>query len=162
MAFIIGISQGMQPIVSFNTGAGKHDRVKKAYLLSCGAGLVISVLAFLLFFFAPPQIIGIFGDGSESYYEFAIKYFKIFLFFTFVNFIQPITSNFYTAIGKPVGGIILSLTRQILCLLPLIIIFPIYVGIDGIMYAGPIADLMAAVACVIMVAFQFRRKEYHN
>lgn len=162
MAFIIGISQGMQPIVSFNTGAGKHDRVKKAYLLSCGAGLVISVLAFLLFFFAPRQIIGIFGDGSESYYEFAIKYFKIFLFFTFVNFIQPITSNFYTAIGKPVGGIILSLTRQILCLLPLIIIFPIYVGIDGIMYAGPIADLMAAVACVIMVAFQFRIKEYHN
>jgi len=162
MAFIIGISQGRQPIVSFNAGAGKHDRVKKTYLFSCGAGLVISVITFLLFFFAPRQIIGIFGNGSESYYQFAVKYFKIFMFFTFLNFIQPITSNFYTAIGKPVGGIVLSLTRQILFLLPLIVIFPYFMGIDGIMYAGPIADLLAAVVCVVMVWFEFRRSEYHK
>lgn len=162
MSFIIGLSQGLQPIVSFNYGAGNYKRVKKAYVLASIYGFAISILAFLLFQFAPRQIISIFGNGSEVYYEFAIKYFKIFLFFTFMNFIQPITSNFYTAIGKPVGGIVLSLTRQILFLLPLLVIFPIFIGIDGIMYSGPIADFLAALVCVIMVLRELRRKEYHQ
>lgn len=162
MSFIIGISQGLQPIVSFNYGAGQHKRVKEAYLRACGYGFVVSILAFALFFFAPRQIIGIFGNGSDMYYEFAIKYFKIFLFFTSLNFIQPITSNFYTAIGKPVGGIVLSLTRQIIFLLPLLILLPIFVGIDGIMYSGPVADLLAAMVCILMIAIELKRKEYHQ
>lgn len=160
MAFIIGISQGLQPIVSFNYGSGKYKRVKKAYFLAGAYGLFISVIAFLMFQFTPRQIISIFGNGSEMYYEFATKYFKIFLLFTLVNFIQPMTSNFYTAIGKPVGGIFLSLTRQIIFLLPLLIIFPRFIGIDGIMYAGPIADLIAAIVCIVMVMLEFKRKEY--
>ncbi len=160
ISFIIGISQGLQPIVSYNYGSGKYHRVKKAYLLASGCGLVISVIAFSLFQFAPRQIIGVFGNGSEAYYEFSIKYFKVFLFFTTLNFIQPITSNFYTAIGKPVAGVFLSLTRQIIFLLPLLLILPMLIGIDGIMYAGPIADFVAAVVCLIMIALEMRRKEY--
>lgn len=160
MSFIIGLSQGLQPIVSYNYGAGNYKRVKKTYLSACTLGFGISIIAFILFFFAPRQIIGIFGNGSDMYYEFAIQYFKVFLFFTFLNFLQPITSNFYTAIGKPVGGIFLSLTRQIIFLLPFLLILPLIMGMDGIMYAGPIADLMAATASVIMVIIQFRRKEY--
>lgn len=162
MSFIIGLSQGLQPIVSFNYGAGNYKRVKKAYVLASIYGFAISILSFLLFQFAPRQIIGIFGNGSEAYYEFAIKYFRIFLFFTFINFIQPISSNFYTAIGKPVGGIVLSLTRQILFLLPLLIILPIFIGMDGIMYSGPIADFLAALVCVIMVFLELKRKEYRQ
>lgn len=161
MSFIIGISQGLQPIVSFNYGCGQHKRAKKAYMLACSYGFAISFIAFCLFQFAPRSIISIFGNGSEAYYEFAIKYFRIFLFFTFVNFIQPITSNFYTAVGKPIGGIFLSLTRQIIFLLPLLLILPLFVGIDGIMYAGPIADVMAALACFIMICREFKKKEYH-
>ena len=67
------------------------------------------------------------------------------------------TATFFTAIGKPVKGIFLSLTRQILFLLPLIVIFPIFLGIDGIMYAGPIADLAAGVAAVGMIAYEMRQ-----
>lgn len=160
MSFIIGISQGLQPIVSFNYGSEQYKRVKRAYLLAATYGLGISTLAFLLFQGAPRQIISIFGNGSNQYYEFATKYFKVFLFFTIINFIQPITSNFYTAIGKPIGGIFLSLTRQIIFLLPLIVIIPRFIGIDGIMYAGPIADLMAAVVCLIMVVREFTKKKY--
>lgn len=160
MSFIIGLSQGLQPIVSYNYGSGKHDRVKKAYLLACAYGMGISIIAFSLFQFAPRQIISIFGNGSEAYYEFAIKYFKVFLFFTMINFIQPITSNFYTAIGKPVAGIFLSLTRQIIFLLPLLIILPMFIGIDGIMYSGPIADFIAGLVCIIMIAIEMKRKEY--
>ena len=90
------------------------------------------------------------------YFEFAASYFRVFLFFTFLNFIQPITSNFFTAIGKPLKGILLSLTRQIIFLLPLIIIFPLFIGIDGIMYAGPVADFMAALTGIVLVYFELK------
>lgn len=69
------------------------------------------------------------------------------MFLTIVNGIQPVTSNFFNSIGKSQLGVFMSLTRQILFLLPLIIIFPIFMGIDGVMYAGPIADAAAAIVC---------------
>ena len=95
MSFVIGLSQGLQPIASFNYGAGKKGRVKEAYIKAISIGAVLAVIAFLMFQFFPRQIISIFGDGSELYYQFAIRYFHVFLFFTFVNFMQPITSNFF-------------------------------------------------------------------
>lgn len=156
MSFVIGLSQGLQPIASFNYGAGKKGRVKEAYMKAISIGAVLAVIAFLMFQFFPRQIISIFGDGSELYYQFAIRYFHVFLFFTFVNFMQPITSNFFTAIGKPKVGSFLALTRQILFLLPLILLFPLFLGIDGIMYAGPVADCLAAVVCFIMVYRELR------
>lgn len=160
MSFIIGISQGLQPIVSFNYGAAQYNRVKSAYRNAIACSFVLALTAFLLFQFAPRQIISIFGNGSEEYYRFAENYFHIFLFFTFLNFLQPITSNFFTAIGKPKRGIFLSLTRQILFLLPLILIIPLFAGIDGIMYAGPIADFMAAAVSAGMVTRELKQKEY--
>ena len=156
MSFVIGLSQGLQPIASFNYGAGKKGRVKEAYIKAISIGAVLAVIAFLMFQFFPRQIISIFGDGSELYYQFAIRYFHVFLFFTFVNFMQPITSNFFTAIGKPKVGSFLALTRQILFLLPLILLFPLFLGIDGIMYAGPVADCLVAVVCFIMVYRELR------
>lgn len=160
MSFIIGISQGLQPIVSFNYGARKYQRVKVAYRQAIISGFILAIAAFLLFQIAPRQIISIFGNGTEEYYQFAINYFHIFLFFTFVNFLQPITSNFFTAIGKPKVGVFLSLTRQIIFLLPLLVVFPLIFGIDGIMYAGPSADFLAAVVTGAMAVRELKRKEY--
>ena len=156
MSIVIGLSQGLQPIVSFNYGARKFDRVKKAYLTAISYGVIVSIIAFLVFQFLPRQIVSIFGSGSEAYYIFAVKYFRIFLLFTFLNCFQPISSNFFTAIGKPKKGIFLSLTRQILFLLPLIVILPLFIGIDGIMYSGPIADFIAGVVSIIMIYVEFR------
>lgn len=155
-SIVIGIAQGSQPIESFNYGAKKYDRVRKAYMLASIAGASISILSFMLFQIFPRQIMAMFGDGSESYYKFGISYFKIFLLFTGLNFLQPITATFFTSIGKPVKGIFLSLTRQILFLLPLIIILPLFLGIDGILYAGPISDFIAAVVAVIMAIAEFK------
>ena len=160
MSFIIGISQGLQPIVSFNYGARKYQRVKVAYRQAIISGFILAIAAFLLFQIAPRQIISIFGNGTGEYYQFAINYFHIFLFFTFVNFLQPITSNFFTAIGKPKVGVFLSLTRQIIFLLPLLTAFPLIFGIDGIMYAGPSADFLAAVVTGAMAVRELKRKEY--
>ncbi|MDU4326533.1 MAG: MATE family efflux transporter [Clostridium celatum] len=156
MSIVIGLSQGLQPIVSFNYGAAKYDRVKKAYSTAISYGVIVSVIAFLTFQFMPRQIVSIFGSGSEAYYSFAVKYFRIFLLFTFINCFQPISSNFFTAIGKPKKGIFLSLTRQILFLLPLIIILPLFIGIDGIMYSGPIADFIAGAVSIAMIYIEFK------
>lgn len=156
-SIVIGLAQGLQPIAGYNYGARKYDRVKQAYGLTVRCALLISALAFVLFQVFPRQIIAIFGDGSEEYFLFAVRYFRIFLFATFLNGIQPVTSTFFTAIGKPVKGIFLSMTRQILFLLPLIVIFPLFLGIDGIMYAGPIADLAAGAAAIGMIAAEMRQ-----
>ena len=155
-SFVIGISQGLQPIVSFNFGAQKYDRVKDAYKKAVFAATAISIVAFLCFQFFPRQIIGIFGSGSEEYLHFAERYFRIFLFFTFLNGIQPVSSNFFTSIGAPKKGIFLSLTRQIIFLLPLLPIFPYLFGIDGVMYTAPIADLAAASVSIVMVVREFK------
>ena len=155
-SFVIGISQGLQPIVSFNFGAQKYDRVKDAYKKAVFAATTISIVAFLCFQLFPRQIIGIFGSGSEEYLHFAERYFRIFLFFTFLNGIQPVSSNFFTSIGAPKKGIFLSLTRQIIFLLPLLLIFPYLFGIDGVMYTAPIADLAAASVSIVMVVREFK------
>ncbi len=159
-SFIIGISQGLQPIISFNYGARKYVRVKRAYILSAAVGFAISFAAFVLFQTIPEQIIALFGKGSADYVDFAVSYFRVFLFFTFLNFIQPITSNCFTAIGKPVRGMFLSLTRQILFLLPLILVLPMILGLDGILYAGPVADGLAGIVSAVMITLEFRKKQY--
>lgn len=159
---VIGIAQGTQPIESFNYGARQYHRVRSAYRLAIKAGLVVAVISFALFQIFPKQILAMFGDGGEAYRRLGIQFFRIFLFFTFLNFMQPITATFFTSIGKAYKGMFLSLTRQILFLLPLIILFPLFWGIDGILYAAPVADFMAAVTAFVMVRKEFalmRREE---
>lgn len=155
----IGIAQGMQPISSFNYGAKQYGRVRRVLKLSLMSGSAICFCAFCMFQLLPRQIIGLFGDGSELYFAFAERYFRIYMFFTFVNNIQPLSSTFFTSIGMPGKGTFLSLTRQIIFLLPLIIVFPTFMGIDGIMYAGPIADFLAAVIAATMLLGQVKRME---
>ena len=145
MAFIIGTAQGCQPICGFNYGAKNYPRVKKTYLTAAAVVTAISTAAFLCFQIFPRQIVAIFGEGSEAYFHFAERYFRIYMMLVFLNGIQQLTANFFTSIGKAKMGILMSMTRQILFLLPLIVIFPRFFGIDGVMYAGPIADGVAAL-----------------
>lgn len=154
MAICIGISQGSQPIWGFNYGAGNYSRVRQTYRYSVTLCTVIATIFFICFQFFPHQIVSIFGNGSDLYFQFAERYLKIFMLMTFANGIQPMSSGFFTSIGKAKLGIVMSLTRQVIFLLPLIIIFPLFMGIDGVMYAGPIADTAAFVLAVI-----FARRE---
>ena len=159
MGFAIGVAQGCQPIVGFNYGARNYERVKKAFSKAAMIVLIISIAAFLCFELFRRQIVSAFGEGSEDYFEFAERYFRIFMLLTFANGMQPLISNFFTSIGKATRGILLSLTRQIIFLLPLILIFPIFWGIDGVMYAGPIADAAAAILAVALVIGELRNME---
>ena len=148
MSIGIGISQGCQPIFGFNYGAEKFDRVRETYKKAAWAAIISGIVSFACFQIFPRQIIALFGGGNEAYYRFAERYFRIFMFMTFINGIQPMSSGFFTSIGKARLGIVVSLTRQVLFLLPLILIFPLFMGIDGVMYAGPIADAAAAVVAI--------------
>ncbi len=162
MAFVIGISQGLQPIVSFNYGAKQYARVKKSFLLGLCSAATICIAAFICFQTFPRQIISIFGNGSDLYFQFAENFFRKFLFFIGLCFLQPISANFFTAIGKPKKGIFMSLTRQIIFLLPLLIFLPLFMGIDGVMYAGPVADLVATIVCAVLVIGELRHPEFKN
>jgi Na+-driven multidrug efflux pump len=84
------------------------------------------------------------------------RYFRIFLFMTFVNGIQPVTANFFSSIGKATRGLFISLTRQILFLLPLVLAFAHLWGIDGVMFAGPLADFAAASLAVLFIRRESR------
>lgn len=153
----IGIAQGLQPIISFNYGARKLDRVRETFLKAAAASTAVSIVAFLCFQLFPREIIGIFGSESEAYFQFAEKFFRIFLFCTFLNGLQPIAANFFTAIGKASRGVFLSLTRQIIFLLPLMIILPMFFGIEGVMFSAPIADFIAAAFAIIFSVKELRR-----
>ena len=155
-SIVIGLAQGTQPIESFNYGARQYDRVKKAYRLAVITGAGISVVAFIMFQIFPRQILSVFGKGSETYFTFGVRFFRIFLFFTWINCLQPITSTFFTSIGKPIKGVFLSLTRQILFFIPFLLILPLFFGIDGIIYTGPTADLLSAVVAIVMAGYEFK------
>lgn len=153
MAICIGISQGCQPIWGFNYGAGNFGRVKETYKKAAVISLAVGIIFFAAFQLFPRQIVSIFGSGSEEYFHFAERYFRIFMLMTFINGLQPMSSGFFTSIGKAKLGIVVSLTRQVIFLLPLIVLFPLFMGIDGVMFAGPIAD---AAAAAVAIAYAYR------
>ena len=155
---VIGLVQGGQPIFSFNYGAAKYNRVKEAYKIALTVGLVICAVAFFAFHAFPEQLIRMFGDGGGDalYFEFGRKFFRIFLFGIFLAPIQTISSTFFTAIGKPKKGMFLSLTRQIIFMIPLYLILPRFFGIMGILYSAPIADVAAFIAGLTMIILEFK------
>lgn len=152
LAFIIGISQGSQPIIGYNYGAGQYGRVRKTYKLAVTVNLAVSAVGFLLFQFFPKQIISLFGTGDALYFEFAVRFMRIFLFMVLVNGVQLLSSNFFAAIGKPVKGLLLSMTRQVIFLIPLLLILPVFLGLDGILYAGPAADSIAFLTTAVLIS----------
>lgn len=153
---VIGLAQGTQPIISFNYGAKQYNRVREAFRIALISSEIISVAAFVVFMVFPRQIIAMFGEGSTEYFEFGVRMFRIFLFFTWLNCLQPIASTFFTSIGKPLKGVFLSLTRQIIFFIPLLLILPRFWGINGIIYTGPIADFLSAAVAAAMSLFEFR------
>lgn len=156
LSIIVGISQGVQPIIGFNFGAKKYDRVRQAFRLAILWNFIVSAVGFCLFQFFPRPIISLFGDGDPLYFEFATLFMRTFLFMVLVNGVQLLSSNFFTAIGKALKGLLLSLTRQVFFLIPLILLLPLRLGIFGVLLAGPIADFIAFVVSLISVSREFK------
>lgn len=154
---IFGISQSTQPMLGYNYGAGNYTRVRAAFKRAVTIVTCISVTAFICFQVFPRQIISVFGSGDELYYEFALRYFHIFLFCTFIVGAQILCAQFFPSIGKGGIGTVVSLSRQVFFLLPLVIVFPLIWGIDGVLWAGPIADGASGVLALLLVRREMRK-----
>jgi len=156
ISVIIGIAQGCQPIFSYNYGAKNYKRVKNTMKKAFKYITTFTVLAFFIIQLFPAKIISLFGNGNELYFEFATRYLRVFMFFTFLNGIQPLSGNFFASIGKAQKGMLIALTRQILFLMPLIILLPKFFGIEGVIFAGPIADFAAILVSGYLVLKEFK------
>jgi len=156
ISVIIGIIQGAQPIFGYNYGAKNYKRVRDALKLAVISSFIFSLFAFLLFMLAPRPLISLFGEGSDLYFDFGTKYLRVFLFFTFLNGIQIATTTFFQAIGKAVKGALLSLVKQVIFLLPLLVILPIFMGVEGVMFAAPISDFIAFVTSAVLIILELK------
>lgn len=156
----VGLAQGSQPILGFNYGAKQYDRVKATFKLAVKCSFVISTIAFIAFQFFPTPIVSLFGAAHEKLYmAFTVKFMRTFLCTVIINGVQLLSSNFFAAIGKPARGIVLSMCRQAIFLIPMILILPLFWGIDGIMWAAPVADVAAFILSVILDRNEFRNMD---
>jgi putative efflux protein, MATE family len=157
ISIIIGIAQGGQPIAGYNYGAKNYGRVKEVFKLVIKYTMVVSIFAFLCFQLFPRQIIGIFGAGDELYFEFAVRFCRIFLFMIIIVGIQPASFILFISIGKYLQGIFLALTRQVFLLLPMLFFLPMVFGIDGVFYAGLIADGISASVAIFFIYREMKK-----
>lgn len=156
-AAVTGLTNGMQPIVSYNLGCGNHARVKEAGQLVISVVLLFSFCVFCLYQLMPRQLTALFGGGTEAYFDFAARYFRIFLMGICVNGLQSSVGGFFSAQGKPFCSIIISVTRQLLFLPALLVLLPYYYGLNGLLWAGPAADTAMAVLAVYLLRKRFRK-----
>lgn len=154
IAILLGIATGAQPIIGFNYGAKNYKRVKKALEIALVASEVVSVVAFLIFQFAPMSVVSLFGSEEGLYNEFAVIAFRIFLLLCPLTGFQTVTAVYLQAVGKPVKSAILSLARQIIFFVPAALILPIFIGVEGVLWTGPVADGLAFLLSLALLLYE--------
>ena len=148
IALIIGMTQGVQPIVGYNYGAKYYLRVRQTIFLALKIGFVLSFVTWAVFEIFPLQIIELFGNGNDLYFEFGVRYMRYFMMFLLINGLTILMTTFFPAIGKAKTGAFLSLARQLLILLPVMLLMTYIFGVEGMMFATPVSDVIALVLCV--------------
>ena len=146
ISILLGIATGAQPILGYNYGAKCFQRVRQALEISLIASEVISILAFLLFQFAPMAVVSLFGAEDALYNEFAVMAFRIFLLLCPLTGFQTVAAVYLQAVGKPMKSAILSLARQILFFIPAALILPTFLGVTGVLWTGPVANGLALLS----------------
>ncbi|WP_336160037.1 MATE family efflux transporter [Fusobacterium polymorphum] len=156
IAIVLGLVQGAQPIFGFNYGAKNYHRVRETMRLLLKVTFSIATILFIIFQVFPKQIISLFGEGDKLYFEFATKYMRIFLLFISLNSIQISIATFFPSIGKAIKGAIVSLTKQLIVLFPLLLTLPKFFGVEGVIYATPLTDLIAFIVAIIFLINEFK------
>lgn len=153
---VIGLNQGLQPIVSFNYGAEKYDRVKRAVKLAIIAGVSITTLGYILSHLVPNLLVSMFNREPQLL-KYGVHALKLWTLCLPVAGFQIIAANFFQAIGMPKRAMFLTLMRQVIALMPCIVILAPIMGIDGILFAAPIADALSTIVTAIFF-FPFIKK----
>lgn len=154
ISILVGIAAGSQPIIGYNYGAGNYRRVKKTLSIAVIAAEIVTVIAFAIFQMFPMSIVSLFGAEDGLYNEFAVKCFRIFLLFCILNGFQTVAGIYLQAVGKPVKSAVVSLSRQIVFLVPAAVIIPRFTGVEGVLWAGPAADGLAFLLAFILIVFE--------
>ena len=157
---VVGIAAGAQPVIGYNYGAKKYDRVKQGYFIVLISSTIVALIATILFQTIPTQIVGLFGaktTNPETYFEFGEKTVRIYLMFIIFTCIQKVSSIFLQSISSPVKATVLSLVRDVITFVPLTICLPMGMGIEGVLWAAPISDTIALVITFILVFLEFKK-----
>lgn len=164
MSIVMGLASGAQPIFGYNYGSRQFDRVKKTFRLTVIIGTAVMFIAFLIAQLQPMAVISIFGSDSDIYNEFAIKCMKIFLMLIPIAALPMITGVFFQATGHPVQSSLISLSKQIIFQLPATLILPMFIGVEGALWAGPVSDIMALAMTVILLIVYWKKifKDEHK
>lgn len=157
LSICIGIGIGSQPILGFNKGAGNYDRIRQTYVRAVGIATIVSVVGCAMCQMFPHQILAVFGKADANFTEFAVKALRIYMLGIFTAGFQVISTSYFQATGQPMKASILSMLRQLLVLIPMILILPLFFGLDGILYAGPVADLSSAVVVAVFVGYEMKK-----
>ena len=153
---IIGCGIGGQPILGFNYGAKKYRRVTDTYFVTLRYALIVGLIETVCFWLFPRQILHLFGNGAGGYEAFALRYMHVFMLLVILSGIPPISMHVMTSIGKGNRGVLISLAKQI-TLIVLLLFLPVLFGIDGVLYAGPAADIIAATVSFLVLRPEFQR-----
>ncbi len=152
---IVGLIVGAQPILGYNYGAKNIDRVKETFKKVVIIATIIGIVFTIIFELWPSLIISIFGTSKKLYMEFAILTFRLFLMLVTFTCLIKLCSIFFQTVGEPLKATIVSLTRDIVCFIPLVIILPRFMGIKGVLLAAPIADILGIIVTIILVVMFF-------
>lgn len=154
ISILVGISTGAQPIIGFNYGSKNLTRVRKAFDIALVASEIVAVIAFLIFQFAPMRVVSLFGSEEGLYNEFAVMSFRIFLLLCPLTGFQTVAAIYLQAIGKPAKSALLSLSRQIIFFVPAAVILPVFMGVKGVLWTGPVADGLAFVLSLTLIVYE--------
>ena len=157
LAINIGIGTGAQPIFGYNRGARNYERIKKTYITAAAASTIVSVIGWIACIAFPGAIISIFGNDNAMFTHFGIRCLRIYMFGIFTSGFQMITTTYFQATGQAMKASILSMLRQMILLIPFVIILPVFMGLDGILYAGPSADFLAAFIILCFTIKEMKR-----
>ena len=164
ISIVVGVALGCQPVISYNVGAKNFTRVKKLYKAIFLFSLAVGIISTLVFELFPDVVVELFGKPTnipnpDDYYEFAKKTFRIFLSLVTFTCLAKASSLFFLAAGKSLFAAIVSPVRDLLCFVSLAIILPVFLGIDGVLIASPISDVVAIIVTAILTAVYFKNLE---
>ena len=154
---IFGINQGAQPIIGYNYGAQQFDRVKETLRIASLAATGVVILGFLFIMGFPQGFIQLFNKTDQNLISMGVKALRIFLLMLPLIGFQVVSTGYFFAVGKAKEAMFLSLIRQLLVLIPLVLILPHFFGLTGIFAAGPISDAISFVITALLLGIEFKK-----
>lgn len=153
----IGFGIGAQPILGFNLGAKKYARVRHTYLLAVSIATGSILIGWAVCQLAPHLVLSLFGKENQTFTDFAVRCLRIYLGGIFCAGFQIVSTNYFQATGQPLKASLLSMLRQLILLIPLLLILPLFFGLNGLLYAGPCADIGSAIIVALFILPEMRK-----